>query len=241
MTSLVEEHVLYRIFNAPVREYPYPHIYVEDVFPDDFYAELRANWPDSSAFKPLAETGRVSKGSYPERFVLPVTPEGIGTLTADRQPFWNEFAAWFTAQRFSISMIDKFERYVRVRLGDDMLRCTYSADALAVRDLTNYKIGPHTDAPHRLVTMLFYCPEEDTRQHLGTSIYLPLDPAFRCKGGPHYKFDGFKKVVTMPYKRNSLFAFFKDERSFHGVEPIPDKDFKRDLMLYDVRVNGTTR
>ena len=56
MTTLVEEHVLYRIFNAPVREYPYPHIYVEDVFPDDFYSELRANWPDSSAFKPLAET-----------------------------------------------------------------------------------------------------------------------------------------------------------------------------------------
>ena len=60
MATLVEEHVLYRIFNAPVREYPYPHIYVENIFPDDFYAELRANWPDSAAFKPLA----VVAGTY---------------------------------------------------------------------------------------------------------------------------------------------------------------------------------
>ena len=112
---------------------------------------------------------------------------------------------------------------------------------LAVRDLTNYSIGPHTDAPHRLITMLFYCPEDDSRQHLGTSIYWPNDNDFRCRGGPHYPFNRFRKITTMPYKRNSLFAFFKDERSFHGVEPIPDAQCERDLMLYDVRVFGTDR
>ena len=60
---------------------------IEDAFPDDFYAELRANWPDSSAFKPLAETGRVSKGSYPERFVL----QGVHMiLDGDHQRPWQE-------------------------------------------------------------------------------------------------------------------------------------------------------
>ena len=241
MPSIVEEHVLYRIFNAPILEYPYPHIYVENVFPDDFYAELRFNWPNASAFVRIADTGRVPKGAYPQRYVLPVSEAGIQTLTPDRRQFWTEFAAWFTAQNFCMSMIRKFERQVQGRLGDDLPRCTFGADALAVRDLTNYSIGPHTDSPLRLVTMLFYCPADDSRAHLGTSIFWPLDPDFRCKGGPHYSFDKFKKIVTMPYKRNSLFAFFKDERSFHGVEPIPDPDIERDLMLYDVRVFGTGR
>ena len=45
----------------------------------------------------------------------------------------------------------------------------------------------------------------------------------------------------MLFRSNSLFAFFKDERSFHGVEPIPDAQCERDLMLYDVRVFGTDR
>ena len=61
------------------------------------------------------------------------------------------------------------------------------------------------------------------------------------RSGPHYPFNRFHKITTMPYKRNSLFAFFKDERSFHGVEPIPDAQCERDLMLYDVRVFGTDR
>jgi hypothetical protein len=241
MASAVEEHVLYQIFNAPVRAYPYPHIYVENVFPDGFYAEMRENWPSASAFVPLADTGRVPAGAYPERFVLPITPDGIATLTSERREFWSNFLSWFRGQNFCLSMIDKFEPYVRKRLGDDIDRCDFSADVLAVRDLTNYSIGPHTDAPHRLVTMLFYCPEDDSRPHLGTSIYWPLKSDFRCRGGPHYPFAQFKKITTMPYKRNTLFAFFKDERSFHGVEPIQDRNLERDLILYDVRVSGTDR
>ncbi len=236
MSSTVEEHVIYRIANAPLREYPYAHIYVENVFPDDFYAALRANWPDPSALVSIADTGRVPKGAYPERFVLPFKKAGIDKLAEDRRAFWTEFAGWFLTERFLSAMIDKFERHVRQRLGDELYRYGFAADSLVVRDLTNYSIGPHTDSPHRLLSMLFYCPADDSRKHLGTSIYAPLDPDFRCQGGPHYPHRLFRKVMTMEYKPNSLFAFIKNERSFHGVEPIGDENVQRDILLYDIRV-----
>jgi hypothetical protein len=236
MSSAVEEYVLYQIANAPMREYPYAHIYVENVFPDDFYAALRANWPDPSALISLADTGRVPKGAYPERFVLPFTPAGIDKLTPDRRAFWTEFASWLHTERFLTAMIDKFELYVKQRFGDLFHhRYSFEVDALVVRDLTNYSIGPHTDAPHRLLSMLFYCPDDDTRKHLGTSIYVPRDPAFRCQGGPHYPHQQFQKVKTMEYKPNSLFAFIKNDHSFHGVEAIGDQNVQRDVMLYDIR------
>ena len=242
MFSGAEQHVLYQVANAPMREYPYAHIYVEDVFPRDFYAALRANWPDPSAFTSLAETGRVPKGAYRERFVLPFTPAGIDKLGEDRRAFWSGFAGWFLSEGFLTAMIDKFERPVRERFGDDFhLRCGFAVDSLIVRDLTNYSIGPHTDAPHRLLSMLFYCPDDDTRTHLGTSIYVPRDPGFRCKGGPHYPHRQFQKVRTMEYRPNSLFAFIKNDHSFHGVEPIGDEDVQRDVLLYDVRVTEAQR
>ena len=237
MSSGAEEHVLYQIANAPMREYPYAHFYVENVFPDDFYAALRANWPDPSALVSIADTGRVPKGAYPERFVLAFKPDGIDKLTEERRTFWTEFAGWFLADRFLTAMIDKFERYVRQRFGDEFHhRYSFDVDSLIVRDLTNYSIGPHTDAPHRLLSMLFYCPADDSRKHLGTSIYAPIDPDFRCKGGPHYPHRLFQKVRTMEYKRNSLFAFIKNDRSFHGVDPISEEHIERDVLLYDVRV-----
>lgn len=236
MFSSAEEHVFYQIANAPIREYPYAHIYVENIFPDDFYAALRANWPDASSLISLADTGRVPKDTYRERFIMPFTAEEIDKLKAERAPFWREFAGWFITQRFLTATIDKFEPYVKQRFGDAVYKCGFKADALIVRDLTNFKIGPHTDAPHRLLSLLFYCPDDESLKHLGTSIYVPRDPAFRCEGGPHYPHQLFHKVRTMEYKPNSLFAFIKNDHSFHGVEPIGERDVLRDILLYDVRV-----
>lgn len=236
MSSAVEQHVLYQIANAPLREYPYPHIYVESVFPEDFYAEMRRNWPDSSALVSLESTGRVPKGAYPERFILPMTEDEIDKLPPDRREFWSGFAEWFLGQRFLDTVMTRFDRQVRGRFREQLDDVRFGVDALVVRDLTNYSIGPHTDMPHRLLSMLFYCPDDASRRHLGTSIYVPTDPAFRCKGGPHYGFENFTHVKTMEYRPNTLFAFFKTDRSFHGVAPIADADVERDVLLYDVRV-----
>ena len=87
-----------------------------------------------------------------------------------------------------------------------------------------------------LLSLLFYCPDDDSRQHLGTSIYVPNDPDLRCPGGPHYPHDRFRKVRTMEYRRNSLFAFIKNDHSFHGVAPIGEQPVGRDVLLYDIRV-----
>jgi hypothetical protein len=71
---------------------------------------------------------------------------------------------------------------------------------------------------------------------LGTSLYVPKDSRFSCQGGPHYEFERFRRVLTMEYLPNTLFAFMKTPRAFHGVEPITQADVQRDLLLYDIRV-----
>ncbi len=88
MSSAVEEHVLYQIANAPMREYPYAHVYIENIFPPDFYANLRAHWPDASSLVCLGDTGpRARKGRIRERFIHAVhrRPESQ-KLEPDRQP-----------------------------------------------------------------------------------------------------------------------------------------------------------
>lgn len=219
-----------------MREYPYAHIYVGNVFPEDFYARMRECWPSSSSLVSLADTGRVPKGAYPERFILPFSQTEVQKLDEKRREFWFEFGDWLLSNRFMTAVIDKFAPYVRERFGDAMYQNYYGSESLIVRDLTNYSIGPHTDAQHRLLSMLFYCPDDDSRSHLGTSIYTPNDPDFRCAGGPHYPHRRFCKVRTMEYRRNSLFAFIKNDHSFHGVEPIGDQPVGRDVLLYDIRV-----
>ena len=83
---------------------------------------------------------------------------------------------------------------------------------------------------------LFYLPRDESQSHLGTSIYVPEDAGFACPGGPHHPFELFRRVYTMPYVPNTLFAFLKTQNSFHGVEPLTGAAVRRDLLLYDIKV-----
>ena len=44
----------------------------------------------------------------------------------------------------------------------------------------------------------------------------------------------FKKVMTMEYRPNSVFAFVKTERAFHGVDKIAEEGVVRDVLLYNL-------
>jgi hypothetical protein len=236
MSSVETElEVLYRIGNATVLEYPYPHIYVPDIFPADFYAEMRRNLPPQSALKNLGELGRVKGGDgYPARGVLQVTKESLAGLEATQRAFWERMAQWLLGKRFADTMIGKFAPYLAHRFGD-LRSVRFGHEALIVRDRTSYSLGPHTDAPSKALSFLFYLPPDASKAHLGTSIYMPRDPTFVCPGGPHHAFDKFQRMRTMPYLPNALFAFMKTHNSFHGVEPIEEPEVQRDLLLYDIR------
>jgi hypothetical protein len=238
MSSAVEQYVIYQIANAPLREHPFPHLYVESVFPDEFYRAMRSHWPGSSSLISLAKTGRVTAGAYPDRFIMAFRPPEIEKLPQGQREFWSGLHSWFMGESFLRALLQKFGPQIQKRFGDTIGRYSFGVDSLIVRDRVNYQLGPHTDAPHKLLSLLFYCPDDDSMKDLGTTIYVPIDPGFRCPGVQHYQNDMFNKVRTMEYRPNSLFAFFKTDNSFHGVEPITDTGVLRDLLLYDVRVHG---
>lgn len=116
----------------------------------------------------------------------------------------------------------------------------FDYEALVIQDRTNYKLGPHTDMPAKVLSLLFYLPADDSMPHLGTSMYLPTDPTFTCDGSTHYDFKGFQRLLTMPYVRNTLFAFMKTPNAFHGVEPVTEPGVERALLLYDIKTAKTT-
>lgn len=239
MSSAVEDHVAARINETPIQRLPSPHFHTDNVFPADFYEELLENFPGDENFTLLGDTGRVPAGLYPDRSVfLPGDDASLAQLPAAKQAFWGEMRKWLLGDRFLKTMAEKYPNAVATRFGERADEAELFPEAIAVRDRSNYSIGPHTDAPHRLVTMLFYCPRKDDHQELGTSLFVPIQRGFTCEGGPHYSFDGFVKVGTSPYRPNSLHCFLNTNTCFHGVEPITEPGVVRDLLLYVVRIKS---
>jgi hypothetical protein len=166
--------------------------------------------------------------------VLPLTPAAVGALPEPYGSFWRETAQWLLGGSFTRVVLQKFSHLLAQRF-EDPTTVKYYHEALVVQDSTDYVLGPHTDSPLKVLSFLFYLPADDSMPHLGTSMYLPKDPSFTCGGGPHHGFEGFDRLLTVPYVPNTLFGFIKTPNAFHGVEPVSEPNVKRALLLYDIR------
>lgn len=240
----VLQHIQERMANAHMETDPFPYLVVDNIFPEDYYRRMLENFPSPEVMRPLHESGRVAPGAYEERHALLFNEEEISKLSMESAKFWRSLAHWMYSDPFANLFISRFAqelfpRLARILQADGKL--AVKGDALLVQDHTRYAIGPHTDAPHRLVTFLFYLPTDDSMRDIGTSIYRPKDPDFTCWGGPHHSFDHFEKVRTVEFLPNRLLVFPKTERSFHGVEKIERKEIERRLLINNVRVLNEVR
>lgn len=201
------EHVIYKIRNATVLNYPYPHFYIGNVFPEDFYYRMLTKLPTDETYKAENYANR--------RFASPED---------------EEFAP-FHQKMFTQNVVYTFRDAFMQRFPDG--QANLSSEWRLVRDQQGYKIGPHTDAPWKVISLLFYLPLDHSDMEAGTSIFVPEDHVQSCPGGPHYAFEGFKKVWTAPFLPNSCLGFWKNDISWHGVEPISRK-IRRDVLLFNV-------
>lgn len=232
MFSAAEMHLAYRLGNARILEYPYPHFYQTDVFPAAYYRDMLAHLPSPQDMVPIAQARGVR--GYDERFVFDFSAKSLAALPPAKGGFWRSLHQWMVVQgSFNTLVFQRMKPYITKRFGDVSGLNLYS-ETLLVQDTVNYSLGPHTDAVRKVVTLLFYLPADDTQAHLGTSLYVPNDPAFTCRGGPHHERSRFSRLHTMPFLPNTLFAFAKTDNSFHGVEPVTGADTRRWLLLYDI-------
>lgn len=203
-----DRHIAKAIENAELISEPFPHLVVKDLLPVESHAKAEGEYYDFISGLPNSEDYVPIKKvrnlrGYPERFVAP---------TFER-PEWIDSMSVALKKKFGLT-------------GD------YSDETLLIRDVKGYKIGPHTDATHRVLSAIFFLPWGDGNPGLGTSIYTPKDKSFKCEGGPHYSFDKFDKVKTIPYEPNTMFVFLKTDNSFHGVEETTET---RNVLLYDLQ------
>lgn len=203
-------HVCYQIRNAQVKKWPFSHFYLEGAFPDDFFRQLRDILPPLDAYQSGASNYNGRK--FAEK-------DALGELNF-------LLSEEFTRAVISAFMPDFLKRFPQAEFAP-------KTDLRLILDSQNYAIGPHTDARWKVVSLLFYLPEDYALERLGTSIYVPKDRNFRCAGGPHHKFDQFTRVATAPFRPNSLLGFFKTDYSFHGVEPITIP-CRRDVLLWNL-------
>lgn len=239
LTPDIAERVIYNIMNTPIRDYPFPHFVVENVWPDNFFDQILAQLPVTEHYTGIIAAKRIiaPEGTKDTRFIFSIKND-LSKLSGAQFEFWKSMEEFLFGERLNQSIMQKFRGYINKRFaGKNSANFYIEPVAELFRDMTDYAIGPHSDHPSRLLNLFFYLPEDDSKQHLGTSFYVPKDRSVEYKSGPHYNFDDFIPVFTAPYKRNVMAAFFKNDISYHGVEQVQEADFARNALACFMRIH----
>ncbi|MGH8508425.1 MAG: hypothetical protein ACREVH_06885 [Gammaproteobacteria bacterium] len=220
---------------------PYPHYYLEHVFPEEYYQTLLCHLPSSNAYENLFEVTTLKLDHFRYRDQRDLNEDWTEALPPKLKDFWDGFNAWFLGPTLAHAVLDTFGEQLRARFGDERSWPEISVESQLIRHRAGYFLEPHSDLHTKLVVLLVYLASDEGATHLGTSIYRPKDPTFTCPNSAHHPFEDFVRVATVPYKPNSLLAFLRSDLSFHGLEPLSEQDVatcKRDLIqyvLYDKR------
>jgi len=228
-------HFIERLRSARVEADPFPHYYLEGVFPEDYYQELLRHLPGSNVYENLYEVTTLKLDHFRHRIQRDLTDGWTNSLPPELQSFWNPFNEWFLSPQVAQAVLESFAEPLRPRIGEKQSWPEVSVEAQFIRHRAGYFLGPHSDLYTKLVVVLLYLAPDDGAERLGTSLYRPKAEGFTCPDSKHYPFEDFIRVKTAPYKPNSMLAFLRSDISFHGVEPLLEQDVAacgRDLIQY---------
>lgn len=228
-------HFIDRLSTAEVMRDPYPHYFIEQVFPDDYYRELLNHLPETSVYENLYEVTDLKLDHFRHRDQRDMNEGWTEKLPGDLKQFWNSFNEWFLGPDLAQSVLGSFADALRARFGERASWPAVSVESQLIRHRAGYFLGPHSDLHTKLVVLLLYLAPDNNAEHLGTSLYRPKDPGFTCPNSTHYPFEDFIRVKTAPYRPNSLLAFLRSDVSFHGLEPLSEQDVTasgRDVIQY---------
>lgn len=221
------QHFIRRLRGAKVELDPFPHYFLEGVFPDDYYRDMLQHLPASDVYDNLYEVTDLKLDHFRHRDQRNMDRGWTEELPSEQRIFWDAFNQWFLSDELSQAVLASFPRESWPAV---------SVESQFIRHRAGYFLGPHSDLHTKLVVLLLYLAPDDSAEHLGTSLYRPKEAGFSCPNSKHYAFEDFIRVKTAPYRPNSLLAFMRSDISFHGLEPLSEQDVEttagRDVIQY---------
>jgi len=214
-------HVQYALANSPKRAWPFPHFVVPDVFPADFYREMIARFPADEHMPPLNDI-------YPKRLSLRIgVPDQLDALPDEDRGFWRQLGLGLGSREFMRFVLRLYDPLLDARFGELVEPHIYLHS-----DVDSYGIGPHVDVNTKIVSMIFYLPDEPRDDLNAASVLVKDDPEMEVKPAYEESWEGFTAASTVPFQPNILFTFAVTNESWHGVRPNPEGVPRRSLQYF---------
>lgn len=206
---------------APLRAAPFDHIRLEQVFPGEFYRELLANLPAADQYHPLFHRDAMTPDGGSTRMRMYLYPENLWRLPHAQRAIWRKVSAALMSPELELAFKRKFRDALEDRFQQPAESIPLYPIPILVRDLPGYRIGIHSDALSKAITVQFYLPSDNRQAHLGTIFHTT-----RAK-------DGTDAPQAMQFLPATGYAFaVRRKESWHSAPQTTEADGeRRSIML----------
>jgi hypothetical protein len=230
----LDEHVAAAFARSELLLDPFPHLVVEGLFPEADYQHLLANLPQGREWNDV--------GKFRTNWNIDTDP-----AAAETQRVWRAMHQEIAPRVLIPNVVDRFRPYLRgiwAARGEDgdALEPHYrSIEGRLLMRRPGYKLPPHLDPHHGLMTVLIYLARPGEDEQFGTDLY---------RGTPPADYEGIYKPIdaglphdyarTVPFRPNTMLAFLTPI-SLHGATFPRTATFERVAYQFQIALDKAAR
>lgn len=216
----IERQLLSAVERSQLRKRPFDHIYFDGAFDPRVYDSLLAAMPDRRHYHELSHSDAMRADGSSTRLRMYLYPELLWRLPATQRRIWLPLARTLCSKRLENAFKAKFRSALEERFGKPAAHIRLYPIPILLRDEPGYRIGVHSDALSKAITVQFYLPADDSKRHLGTIFH-------EGESG-----EAAKRTTQMPFMPASGYAFpVSATKSWHSAATSAPADGERVSMM----------
>lgn len=205
---------------TPLRPWPFPHVYLEALFPPAYYRLLRDRLPRIERYRELTHRDAMRRDGRSARRKFYLFPEHIALLPAEQRRFWLPLSRALRSRTLEEAFKRKFQAPLERRFGRPVEHLRFHPVPMLLRDIDGYRIGIHGDSLGKAITVQLYLPPDDSQAHLGTIFHEGRDG------------EAAARTARLPFRPACGYAFpVVYHESWHSVAAVSGADGPRDSIM----------
>jgi hypothetical protein len=226
----VLESLAAAVERAALRTEPFDHIYLENLFDPGSYAELLAAMPDRRLYHELGHADAMRADGTSTRIRLYLYPELMRRLPESQRAVWHQVAKALCSAELQDAFKRKFQRALEQRFMKPVEQLRLYPVPILLRDQPGYRIGIHSDAASKAITVQFYLPADTSQGDIGTIFHAGKTGA------------AAERTTKMPFLPATGYAFpVTKTKSWHSAAQTSAADGERVSMMVTYYVDEGMR
>jgi hypothetical protein len=220
-TERLRDFVVAAVETAPSSDAPFPHLLLDRVFPEDIYAAMLGNMPETADYRPMHGRSKghdLADGTH-TRVKIDLFPEYIRHLPPGKRSLWDLVGRALCSAPVREAFVRRLAAPLERRFGPDYARVGMFPIPVLTRDIPGYLITPHTDTHWKGMTVHLYLPRDRSTAHIGTIFHRKLADGSLIKD---------KQMTFAP---NTGYAFAVGADTWHSADRIGFEVTTRDSIL----------